>query len=74
MVSIPEAFVISPPGLVKCGKEHGHDGDGQNVARPARTCQEVELDKAYETSVALGGELGDIVQMSDSVDPRKDDQ
>lgn len=61
MVDIPKPFKVRAAGLFDGSEEYCHNRDSQNVTRPARARQEVELNKTEKAGMVLRRELRDIV-------------
>lgn len=70
----PEALVIGATGFFDGGEDHGHERYQHDPPGPARAGQKAQSEEAHETLLGFDGELGDIVDVGDGVNPgEKDD-
>lgn len=73
VVRVPEALEIGAARLFDRGGYHGHECSEHHVAGPARSCNKVGKQPAFEAEVVLCRQLSEIVPVGNRVDPGEED-
>jgi hypothetical protein len=71
MVGIPKPFIVCPTRLLYRSIHHCHQTSEHYPASQRWTCQEAGSEESNKALVVLRGQLGDVVEMGDRVDPQK---
>lgn len=66
---VPETFKVCATSLFRCRERDSHQTDQHNVTTPTGTRRKVGQDEAHETQLIACREPGEIVPVSNGVNP-----